>query len=107
MNAKKFEDLIVWQKAHKFVLAIYRFTDRFPRSELFALTSQVRRAVVSIPANIAEGFLLLASNFEIRTSSSRLNTICQTRLGLCSAYRKKGISLVPREARAKKEYSEW
>jgi four helix bundle protein len=106
MNAKKFEDLIVWQKAHKFVLAIYRFTDRFPRSELFALTSQVRRAVVSIPANIAEGFLLLASNFEIRTSSSCLSTLSQTQLGLCSAYRRTGKFQVPREARAKTEYSE-
>ena len=54
--AKTFEDLIVWQKAHEFVLAIYRFTQAFPKSELYGLTSQLRRAAVSIAANIAEGF---------------------------------------------------
>jgi four helix bundle protein len=54
--AKSFEQLIVWQKAHQFVLGIYRFTDHFPRAEIYGLTSQLRRAAVSIPANIAEGF---------------------------------------------------
>lgn len=54
--AKTFEDLIVWQKAHEFVLSVYRFTDSFPKSELYGLTSQLRRAAVSIAANIAEGF---------------------------------------------------
>jgi four helix bundle protein len=56
MNAKSFEDLLVWQKAHAFVLEIYRVTEAFPKSELFVLTSQMRRAAISIPANIAEGF---------------------------------------------------
>ena len=51
-----FEDLLVWQKAHIFVLAAYRFTRDFPRSETYGLTSQFRRAAVSIAANIAEGF---------------------------------------------------
>jgi four helix bundle protein len=55
--AKKFEDLIVWQKAHAFVLEVYRFTQVFPKQEAFGLTSQFRRAAVSIPANIAEGFV--------------------------------------------------
>ncbi|MBI5772634.1 MAG: four helix bundle protein [Verrucomicrobia bacterium] len=54
--AKSFEDLIVWQKAHQFVLSVYRFTESFPNKELYGLTSQLRRAAVSIPANIAEGF---------------------------------------------------
>ena len=54
--AKSFEDLIVWQKAHAWVLAIYRVSDAFPDKEKFGLTSQLRRAGVSIPANIAEGF---------------------------------------------------
>ena len=54
--AKDFQDLIVWQKAHQFVLSIYRFTKIFPKEELYGLTSQARRAAVSIPANIAEGF---------------------------------------------------
>jgi len=54
--AKSFEDLLVWQKAHSFVLTIYRLTGAFPNHEIFGLTSQFRRAAVSIPANIAEGF---------------------------------------------------
>ncbi|MEO5958414.1 MAG: four helix bundle protein [Opitutaceae bacterium] len=54
--ARTFEDLIVWQKAHAWVLATYRFSDRFPQKEMYALTTQLRRAAVSIPANIAEGF---------------------------------------------------
>jgi four helix bundle protein len=54
--AKSFTDLVVWQKAHEFVLQLYRFTERFPRAEIFALTAQMRRAAVSIPANISEGF---------------------------------------------------
>jgi len=54
--AKSFEQLIVWQKAHQFVLGIYRLTEDFPRKEIYSLSSQLRRAAVSIPANIAEGF---------------------------------------------------
>ena len=54
--ARTFEELIVWQKAHEFVLAVYRLTEAFPKRELYGLSSQFRRAAVSIPANIAEGF---------------------------------------------------
>ena len=54
--AKRFEDLVVWQKAHRFVLAAYRLTSDFPKSEVYGLSSQLRRAAVSVPANIAEGF---------------------------------------------------
>ena len=51
-----FKDLVVWQKSHQFVLEIYSVTVSFPKEEIYALTSQIRRASVSIPANIAEGF---------------------------------------------------
>jgi len=54
--ARTFQDLVVWQKAHRFVVEVYRLTERFPKHELYGLTSQLRRAAVSIPANIAEGF---------------------------------------------------
>jgi four helix bundle protein len=54
--AKSFRDLIVWQKAHRFVLSVYSFSRSFPTSETYGLTSQLRRAAVSVPANIAEGF---------------------------------------------------
>lgn len=51
-----FTDLIVWQKAHVFVLAVYKMTKHFPKEELYGLSSQLRRAAVSITSNIAEGF---------------------------------------------------
>jgi four helix bundle protein len=54
--ARSFYDLLVWQKAHQFVLAVYTFTAVFPKQETYGLASQMRRAAVSIPANIAAGF---------------------------------------------------
>ena len=54
--AKKFQDLIVWRKAHELTLSVYKLTSKFPREEVFGLTSQMRRAAASVPANIAEGF---------------------------------------------------
>jgi four helix bundle protein len=56
LPARNFQDLIVWQKAHRFVLDVYRMSKNFPREEIYGLTSQFRRAAISIPANIAEGF---------------------------------------------------
>jgi four helix bundle protein len=52
---RDFKDLKVWEKAHRLTLAAYKATSTFPQHELFGLTSQLRRASVSIPANIAEG----------------------------------------------------
>jgi four helix bundle protein len=54
--ARSFHDLRVWQKAHEFVLAVYRYSESFPEREKFGLAHQLRRAAVSVPANIAEGF---------------------------------------------------
>jgi len=53
---RDFRQVKVWDKAHKLTLEIYKTTGRFPREELYGLTSQLRRASASIPANIAEGF---------------------------------------------------
>jgi four helix bundle protein len=55
-KSKHFTELIVWQRAHHFVLSVYGLTKNFPKEELFGLTSQFRRASVSIAANIAEGY---------------------------------------------------
>lgn len=54
--ARSFRDLVVWQRAHEFVLAVYRYTESFPEREKYGLEHQLRRAAISIPANIAEGF---------------------------------------------------
>lgn len=53
---QSYKDLIVWQKGILLVSEIYKLTEKFPKSEMFGLTSQIRRAAVSIPANIAEGY---------------------------------------------------
>jgi four helix bundle protein len=53
---ERFEDLTVWQKAHELTLRVYRTSAHFPGEERFGLISQMRRAAVSVPANIAEGF---------------------------------------------------
>jgi four helix bundle protein len=52
---KDFRSLKVWEKAHVLTLAIYKVTQGFPKQEIYALTNQIQRAAVSIPANIAEG----------------------------------------------------
>ena len=79
--AKTFQDLIVWQKAHQFVLAVYRLTDNFPRQEIYGLTSQLRRAAVSIPANIAEGF-----KKQGRADKARFMNIAQGSIEECRYY---------------------
>jgi len=55
-TVKSFEDLTVWKDARKFTNKIYNLTNKFPKEELYGLTSQIRRAAVSIMSNIAEGF---------------------------------------------------
>ena len=52
---KDFREMQVWNKGHKLALEIFRLTGRFPREEIYGLSSQIRRAAVSIPTNIAEG----------------------------------------------------
>ncbi len=56
MKTKSFKDLIVWQKSYKLVLEIYKITKDFPKSETYGLSQQMRKAAVSIPSNIAEGY---------------------------------------------------
>ena len=55
MEIISYKNLIVWQKSVDLVLEIYQITDKFPKEEIFGITSQIRRAAVSIPSNIAEG----------------------------------------------------
>ncbi len=50
-----YKDLIVWQKSMDLVVALYELTENFPKEEIYGLTSQMRRAAISIPSNIAEG----------------------------------------------------
>lgn len=54
-TVRSYRDLIVWQQAIELVHQVYILTDRFPKREMYGLTSQMRRAAVSVPSNIAEG----------------------------------------------------
>jgi len=56
MSLKSYKDLIVWQKSYELVLEMYKATEVFPKSELYSLVQQMRRAAISIPSNIAEGY---------------------------------------------------
>ena len=55
-KTKTFKELIVWQKSRDLAVMIYKVTDNFPKSEMYGLTNQMRRAVISIPSNLAEGY---------------------------------------------------
>jgi four helix bundle protein len=55
-TGKGFRKLLVWQKSHQLVLLVYKLTEKFPKYEMFGLKSQLQRAMVSVPANVAEGY---------------------------------------------------
>jgi four helix bundle protein len=73
--AQRFEDLIVWRKSHAVTLAVYKTTADFPRHEQYGLTAQMRRAAVSVAANIAEGFKRRS-----KTDKARIMNIAQSSL---------------------------
>lgn len=79
--SSSFQDLLVWQKGHQFVLLVYRITNRFPNYERFGLTSQFQRAAVSIPANIAEGYKKMG-----KADNLRFLNIAQGSLEECRYY---------------------
>ena len=94
-TAKTFQDLIVWKKAHKFVMQVYSLTNSFPDHELYGLTSQLRRSAVSIPANIAEGFRRIGRADKVRFMNIAQGSLEESRyflllakdLGYCDSSR--------------------
>jgi four helix bundle protein len=76
MALRDFRELRVWERAHLLTVDIYRSTEQFPKSEQFGLTSQIRRAAVSVPTNIAEGCG--------RGSRTELARFCQIAMGSAS-----------------------
>lgn len=81
MATQKFQQLIVWQKAHQFVLNIYPYVKQFPKEELYALSSQLKRAAVSVAANIAEGY-----RKQGKADKARFFNISQGSLAECEYY---------------------
>lgn len=78
-TAKSFEDVDIWKKAHAFVLDVYRLTEGFPKHELFGLTSQLRRAATSVPANFAEGFRKATKPDKLRFYGISLSSLEESR----------------------------
>lgn len=79
MSAQSFEDLLVWQKVHQYVLGIYRITREFPREEMFGLVNQMRRASASITANIAEGFVRIGQKDKLHFYNISQGSLEETR----------------------------
>ena len=77
----QFQNIVAWQKAHQFVLLVYRVTKTYPEFEKFGLCSQFQRAAVSIPANIAEGYKKIS-----RADKLRFYNIAQGSLEECRYY---------------------
>lgn len=78
-TAKSFEDVGIWQKGHQFVLDVYKVTELFPKHEMFGLTSQLRRAAVSVPANFAEGFRKVSKPEKLRFYGISLGSLEECR----------------------------
>ncbi|MBI5294393.1 MAG: four helix bundle protein [Chloroflexi bacterium] len=75
---KAFRKLLVWKRAHELTLMIYKITETFPKHELFALTNQVRRSVVSVEANIAEGYALGTAPNYLRHLNISIGSLAET-----------------------------
>ena len=79
MPAQSFEDLQVWQKAHQYVLGIYRITRHYPKEEVFALVNQMRRASASNTANIAEDFVRIGQKDKLHFYNIAQGSLEETR----------------------------
>jgi len=75
--AKTYQDLKVWQSAHAFVMEVYACTQSFPKEELFGLTSQLRRAAVSVPSNIVEGFSRWSDKEKVKFYNIAESSLCE------------------------------
>lgn len=75
---KAFRKLIVWQRAHELALMVYKTSERFPKHEMFGLTSQIRRSAVSVEANIAEGYALGTSPNYLRFLRISVGSLAET-----------------------------
>lgn len=83
--AKNFIDLMVWQKAHQFVLGVYKYTSAFRRDEIYSLTSQFKWAAISIAANIAEGFKKRSNKDKIKFHNTSQGSLEECRYYLILA----------------------
>lgn len=83
---KAFRKLLVWKRAHELTSMIYRITEKFPKHEIFGLTSQVRRSVVSVEANSAEGYALGTAPNYLRHLNISIGSLAETECHVQIAY---------------------
>ena len=91
---RRFTDLIAWQRGHYLVITTYKTTDKFPQKEVYALTSQMRRCVVSITSNIAEGFSRQSLKEKIQFYYMALGSLTELQNQLLVA---KDVGYLPKE----------
>ena len=91
---KSFTDLNAWKESHKLVLDVYKITKKFPKEEIFGLTSQIRRASVSITSNIAEGFSRNSYKEKVQFYSIALGSLTEVQNQLLIA---RDIRYMPQE----------
>jgi four helix bundle protein len=104
-KAKSYKDLLVWQKGILVLTKVYRLTQGFPDAEKFGLISQMRRAAVSIPSNIAEGqsrhtrkeFIQFLSHAEGSVAELETQVILGVELGFCTLEETEGITSITTE----------
>ncbi len=77
--SKRFQDVLLWQKAQAWVARVYRFTERFPKQERYGLTAQLRDAAVSVPNNFAEGFKRRTMNDKVRSYNIAQSSLEESR----------------------------
>jgi len=83
---KSFTDLIAWQKAHQLVLKIYKVVSNFPKEEIYGLSSQLKRAIISVSSNLAEGFSRKTNNDKIQFYHIALGSLTETQNLIFIAY---------------------
>ncbi|MCC8096943.1 MAG: four helix bundle protein [Tannerellaceae bacterium] len=79
MSTQSFKQLVVWQKAQQYVLSIYRITRTYPKDEIFSLINQMRRAAISVTANIAEGYIRIGTKEKLHFYNISQGSLEETR----------------------------
>ena len=93
--AFRFEDILAWQKGYQFVILVYKVTNCFPESEKYGLSSQFRRAAVSIIANIAEGYKKLSKQDQMRFMNIAQGSLEECR---CYTYLSKDLGFIDKDS---------
>lgn len=97
MRIVTFQDILAWKKSHKLCLEVYRLTGKYPKDELFGLVSQSRRAAVSVPSNITEGYRRVGNNDSLHFYNIAQSSLEELRYQLLLAHDLKYISTVENE----------